>query len=83
MIQRWWHSLFGHKWIEHVILTPACPERGQAIPITTILRRCACRAVQSAQVMGEIREVALYDTSGVRNNEELAMLRHMAGLPRE
>jgi hypothetical protein len=80
MFQRWWHRQFGHKWVETAFRVPANPERGQFVDVWTLLRRCDCGAAGSAQVVGDVVEVAKLDHTKVVDNEEINALRKMAGL---
>lgn len=78
MLKYWWHELFGHKWDEMAFRMPAS-SNSSGLQITTLIRRCDCGAVKSAQVMGDPIEAASLLTQD-KQSDELAALRRMAGL---
>jgi hypothetical protein len=84
MFQRLWHKLFGHDWKEIAIRFPADPEAGRPMQLTQLIKRCACGAAQSGQILGDLilldgiiqREAGILKTT----DDELAALRRIAEL---
>lgn len=76
MLLRWWHKLWKHHWNELAFQIPSDPE-GRRNPITQLIRRCDCGAVQSAQVIGNPIDVARLAAG---DDPEVQALRRIANL---